>query len=452
MKKHKNLLITFFILIIILLPQKINAASGYYSIDSNSSVTEGSNIKVTFTMSSKSIFYWQAYITYDTSRLKLISGSTNFKGNIGTGAGKNSISQTLTFTAKKTGNAWVKISPDSNGDYNINTDGERISLSSKSKTITVKEKIIKTYSSNNYLKSLSIDGYSLSPKFSKDTEEYSLEVPAETKKININASKEDSTSKIEGIGERELTEGTNKLVIKVIAENGNTREYKINITVKELDPINVKINDKEYSVIRKEKDLPIPISNIYTKTTTKINGNDVPALYSEITKYTLVGLKDENGNINLYIYDLNNNSYTEYNEITFNKIIVQPINKEIKNNDFKKTTISFEEKEVVVYKNIKNPQYSIFYGINIETGEENIYMYDSKENTIQRYFDFKSNNILGLSTSINIGNNLYLCIIIGLSSILILTYIIILCVVIKKNKKTRTNITHNNVKKEKNNN
>ena len=414
-----------------LLPNKIYAVSGSYSINSNSSVTEGSTIKVTFTMNSKDIFYWQSYITYDTSRLKLVSGSTNFKGDIGTGAGRSSISQTLTFTAKKTGNAWVKISPDSNGDYNINTNGERISLSAKSKTITVTEKKVVTYSSNNYLKSLDVENYKITPNFNKDTKEYSLEVPAETKKIKINATKEDKEATISGIGEKKVSEGTNKFIIKVTAENGNTREYTLNVTVKELEPIKLTIDDKEYTVIRKVEQLPTLSSNVYEKITTKINNNDVPALKSEITGYTLVGLKDKDGKTNLFIYNEQEKNYNLYKEISFNKLTLYPTNKEFDiPNGFEESNLKLNETEIKAYKNKKNPHYSIFKAINIETGEENTYIYDDKENTVQRYANFANEKE---NTDSNSELYLYVCILLG--SILILTYIIILISLINKNKK-----------------
>ena len=99
------------------------------------------------------------------------------------------------------------------------------SLGNKTLTITVNEPVYvppKTYSSNNYLKSLSIDGYSLSPEFNKDTTEYTVEVPNGTDKITIDASKEDSTASISGTGEKEVAEGTNKFEINVEAENGNS--------------------------------------------------------------------------------------------------------------------------------------------------------------------------------------------------------------------------------------
>ena len=47
-----------------------------------------------------------------------------------------------------------------------------------------------------------------------------------------------------------------------------------------------------------------------------IDGEEVPALYSEITEYTLVGLKDETGNIVVYIEE---GTYTLDETLTFDE-------------------------------------------------------------------------------------------------------------------------------------
>ena len=53
---------------------------------------------------------------------------------------------------------------------------------------------------------------------------------------------------------------------------------------------------------------------------------------------------------------------------------------------YEKTTITINDIEVEAYK-YGNGDFSIVYGKNIETGEENFYLYDEKENTFQRFDD-----------------------------------------------------------------
>lgn len=180
---------------------------------------------------------------------------------------------------------------------------------SKNNTKTPSVDINKKYNSNNFLKSLSIDGYELDPLFDKNKLEYNVMLNVDTKLVKINAETEDSQASITGAGEVDVVDGINKIEIIVTAENGNERRYVINATVKELDPINVKVDGKKYTVVRKKGQVEnIPVG--FTETTIKIGDQDVCAYQSEIAKILLVALKDNEGNIKLFIYDKNKNSYT----------------------------------------------------------------------------------------------------------------------------------------------
>lgn len=440
MKKVFKLFSLLLISITFFSVKNVYAASGSYSISSNSSVTNGNNISVTFYINSKQLFYWQSYITYDTSRLQLVSGSTTFQGeDTSSNQNTNSVKKTLTFKAKKTGTAWVSIAPGDSG-MNLNWNNQTISYKKVTKNITIKEKVVKTYSKNNYLKSLSVDGGKLSPSFNKDNLEYSIELPAGTEKIKINATKEDSEATISGIGEKTVTEGKNSFNIKVTAENGNERTYKLVVNVKELDPINVKVNNDDFIVIRKAKQLP-KTSAACKNITVKINNNDVPALDCETIKVTLIGLKDKNGNIALYILNKENTTYSIYNELSFNKLTIVPIMEKFDiPKGYKKTTEKINDKEIVVYKKDNKSSYSIFYGLNLETNKKNIYLYDNEENTIQRYdnSNLTTNKLFNKITS----NNIYEYLTYGLAIILVITYLVILIVLLKKLKKPKKVTIH----------
>lgn len=86
-------------------------------------------------------------------------------------------------------------------------------------------------SNEKNLKSLTIDGdYELTPKFNKDVTEYSLSVGSDVESIKINAEAVDNNAKVEIIGNDKLLEGENTIEIKVTAEDGTVRTYKINVT------------------------------------------------------------------------------------------------------------------------------------------------------------------------------------------------------------------------------
>lgn len=85
-------------------------------------------------------------------------------------------------------------------------------------------------SSNNYLKSLSVENATMEPAFNRQYVDYTVTLQDETtKKINIIAEAEDEKATIEGAGEVELTDGKNQIMIYVKAENGNTQVYNLNI-------------------------------------------------------------------------------------------------------------------------------------------------------------------------------------------------------------------------------
>ena len=445
MKSIKKIII--FIFAFILWTNNVSATS--LSIKSSaSSITKGRSITITSLISADSGIYTT------TGTVKC------------TGAGVNS-SVDLSYedlnTANKSKSFSLTIKPTTSGTITCSSSNVRIrelaqekeyQLSDKSISITVKEPAVippKEYSKNNYLKSLSVEGYDIS--FDKDTLEYSIEVGNEVEKVKINAQTEDSKASVSGTGEREVSEGNNKLEVRVEAENGNVKTYVINVIVKELDPINVKIGSEEYTVIRKEDVLTV-LPN-YQKTTVNIDGDDVLAYYNEITKFTIVGLKDSKGVANYYIYD--DGEYTLYKEYTFNGITLYLTGKDVNIDNYDETTFNYNNDKLNAYKLSDNSlikktyaldvdelkNYYLFYAINVNTGEENLYKYDPLEGTVQRY-DSSIINLLDVYKE-NADRNFILFII--ASALLVLIAIIkLIMIIINKNKDKSLKIKKNNVK------
>lgn len=445
MKSIKKIII--FIFAFILWTNNVSATS--LSIKSSvSSITKGRSITITSLISADSGIYTT------TGTVKC------------TGAGVNS-SVDLSYedlnTANKSKSFSLTIKPTTSGTITCSSSNVRIrelaqekeyQLSDKSISITVKEPAVippKEYSKNNYLKSLSVEGYDIS--FDKDTLEYSIEVGNEVEKVKITAQTEDSKASVSGTGEREVSEGNNKLEVRVEAENGNVKTYVINVIVKELDPINVKIGSEEYTVIRKEDVLTI-LPN-FQKTTVNIDGEDVLAYYNEITKFTIVGLKDSKGVANYYIYD--DGEYTLYKEYTFNGITLYLTGKDVNIDNYDETTFNYNNDKLNAYKLSDNSlikktyaldvdelkNYYLFYAINVNTGEENLYKYDPLEGTVQRY-DSSIINLLDVYKE-NADRNFILFII--ASALLVLIAIIkLIMIIINKNKDKSLKIKKNNVK------
>jgi hypothetical protein len=430
MKKFKILLIGVLLLV---LPISVNAASASIKVTGASTAIVGNNVTLSVTLSSQtSIGSWKISLNYDKSYLSLVSSSAEAGGTImaNSSSGTKSKTYTYVFKALKSGSTTVSISSYDVYAYDDLSEMS-VSVSNKSIKLMTQSELESTYSKDNNLKSLSVDGYTITPEFNKDVTEYSVTVPSDVTSVNIVASKNDSTATVTGDGEKEVIEGQNTFEIKVTAQNGSTKTYTILVDVEDLNPIEVNINNTTYSVVKRVDALEKP--STYTDTTTTINGVEVPAFYSETTKFTLVGIKDSSGKLNLAIYNEQDNSYIIYNEITANNLNLYLTEFPNGIDGYIKDTIKINDIDVEVYRYQNNSRFVVCYGMNIETGEYNYYSYDTKENTFQVW---NQEEISKLKEEVK--NYLYCIIAFGIG--LLVSYIIIICLL--KNKK------HKKVKKE----
>lgn len=84
-------------------------------------------------------------------------------------------------------------------------------------------------SNNNFLSSLSVKGYSISPTFNMYTQTYSLTVAANVSSVNISAAAKSSKATVSGTGKVSLKTGDNAVKVAVKAPSGAVRNYVINI-------------------------------------------------------------------------------------------------------------------------------------------------------------------------------------------------------------------------------
>ena len=299
MKKRINILLASIFTLLLLFTNivKVNAASANIQVTSGTNrVVVGNTFIVNVKVSSSNVLgVWEWTISYDTKKLKLMSGPSTVKDY---GDSKiKSKTYTYKFKAIATGNTSVTVKSAAVYDYGTEKTMS-LSKGTKSVKIITRAQLEATYSKNNNLKSLSIDGLKLTPEFNKNTTEYKVEATSNTERVNVNASKEDSKASISGTGTHDVTEGENKIKVTVTAENGSTKTYTIIVNVSDPNPINVKINDKDYTVVKRESKLEAPKN--YEKTEVTINDQKVPGFINKTNNFTLVGLKDIDGNIKLY--------------------------------------------------------------------------------------------------------------------------------------------------------
>lgn len=388
-KLYKKILTGAFILLFafIFKIDNVSAASCRIGVSAPSSVVVGQSFKVTVTVAgSASIGSWEYTLSYDSSKVRLNSGTLHVV-DYGNGS-KSSSSYSYSFTALQSGSATFKPVNASVLDY-ASTNECLSSTGSASVSMKSQSEIEASYSRNNNLSSLSVEGADLSPSFNKNITEYQATLPVDTTKAKIIATAQDSKASITGAGEVDVVDGINKIEIIVTAEHGEKKKYVINLTVQELDPVKVKVDGKTYTVVRKKGQVEnIPVG--FTETTIKIGDQDVCAYQSEIAKILLVALKDNEGNIKLFIYDKNKNSYTSFMEAKGGEVNLLILdNEKIKTPlDFVKTSFKINDLKIEGYKYRydKNDNYYLVYAKNLETGDEGFYLYDKKNSTFSRYY------------------------------------------------------------------
>ncbi|MGN1337145.1 MAG: cadherin-like beta sandwich domain-containing protein [Candidatus Coprovivens sp.] len=222
-------------------------------------------------------------------------------------------------------------------------------------------KVNKIISTNNFLKSLSVENYSISPTFNKDELTYYLTIPYSTNSINIIAEPDDSQSTVTGDGIQLPIVGTNYYLIDVTNESGATRTYTI--------VVNREKSDNNY----------LSQLNIYNGelkqefTKTKYN-YDVEIPYEETSLDLSLILDDINSTYTV----VDNNNFVVGNNIV--KIIVTAQNGEIRTytlNVLRKEIISALLENIEIENYMVSPEFNSYINdysltINNETTQLNI--------------------------------------------------------------------------------
>ena len=444
MKKHNIFIKTILITLLFLLGNiTVNAATANITVTSSSSrVVIGNTFSVTIKISSSTrLGTWEFTPSYDKTKFKLISGETSVVG--WSDEGIKSKSFNYKFKAISTGTGTIDVK--SVGIIAYSSE-KKMSVHKSSKTIKVitQKELEDSYSKNNNLKSLSVKGLKLSPSFNSSTTKYTVNASANTTSVTIKASPSDSKSKVKGTGKKVVSEGENKINVVVTAQNGTIKTYTIIVNVTDPNPIEVEVNNEKYTVVKRSSSLDL--IDDFTKSTTKINDINVPCLYNENSKITLVGLKNSEGDISLFRY-LEDGTYEEYNEIKLDSLRLLPLKiedkffKQMKKQHYKKSTIAIDNVEFESLKR-DNSEYSIIYAEDLENGGADYYLYDERTKSAIRYFETDAiiedndtkykNQILGYKKMI---------LLLGVETVSII--IILICILIKrmiKNKRRREKI------------
>lgn len=222
------------------------AGTAIVSITGNTSNPINKNITLRLTTSSVNgtnggIVSFGGNLSFDSSALEYVSSSgatTPYTFQINTAANykiagldttlSNGITSTgsttvFTFIFKplKQGSTTVSFT---NGKLTDTIGNIETTYQSKSINITAPQ------NTDNTLASLSVNGYTITPAFNKNTTTYSLTVPTEVTSLTIDATATASTSTVSGTGNKTLSIGANPLTVNVTSESGSTKTYTLNVT------------------------------------------------------------------------------------------------------------------------------------------------------------------------------------------------------------------------------
>ena len=137
----------------------------------------------------------------------------------------------------------IPVPPNSSGyaDFTEEEAAEQEKVYEESKNNITADSLVGK-SSDNYLKSLSVEGYELSPEFNRQQDTYTIYVKDDSvNTFNVLAEPDNETAKIEGIGNVTVSADERIINIKVTAENGDLKVYTIKVeneATKKSEPIN----------------------------------------------------------------------------------------------------------------------------------------------------------------------------------------------------------------------
>lgn len=292
----------------------------------------------------------------------------------------------VTVTAGSSGNVVITATPAtgfSDPDANLYNPGAR------KLTVAITDSPSKPSNSgekkpnDNFLKNLSVSEGELSPSFAAEKLEYSLNLKADVKQLNIKAEPKDAKAKISGIGDVDLKVGENVIKVIVTAQDGSKRTYTINVYVDETPQVYLPYKNEQVGILSKALD-----NNYFkdfTADTIDIDGKSVASLTNE--KLVIICGINENNERNFYLYDLDNNKIiNKIVPLEFDDRIIFVVDK----NAYEEVLVN--EKMINCKKMFNDDNYCLLDVVDNE-GNYKEYLYEASEKTIQLYKEVLNSSI-----------------------------------------------------------
>ena len=125
--------------------------------------------------------------------------------------------------------------------------------------------VAKPLSTDDYLKSLTIDSGSLSPTFNKNTGSYTVSVPNSTDSMKVTGVAEDATATVKVNRSTLIAGETTQIIVTITAESGAVRTYTVN--VKRDAPVAAAVS----STVSTVSTVTTVVSSVSSQISTKVN-------------------------------------------------------------------------------------------------------------------------------------------------------------------------------------
>lgn len=380
-------------------------AAGSASIAfSKQNPTVADTVTVTVTVAAPDMYGVNIVGSYNEEVLTYVSGASS--GGAGgfriadseSFNGESSKSFPIVFKAKKAGSSTISVSGQvASGIPPVDTDV------SASATLNVKDV---TLSSNANLKYLRPSAGSLSPKFSQNVTEYTVNVKKSVTECKVYADTVEAGAKVTVSGSATLKIGNNTRVVTVTAPSGAQKSYTITIIRSDVDEpeesdtsstaevpsaLETIIDGSSFVVLKDISSVELPVGFNVTKRL--YNNEEITVAIDDKENYELFYLKSADGEeIAPYTYDEDKNSFKRVKIVTqgSNSYIVAeiPDNLTVPKN-YTAKSVKIQEMNISAYKSDDEALKDMYYIYCYFGGEYNMYRYDTVENVLQRSPEFK---------------------------------------------------------------
>lgn len=373
---------------------KTACASGTASISaSGGSCTVGNKVKVTVVVSASADIGVVDYtLRYDASVLTYaaddkVNGALRECDYSITGKSKT---YTYEFIGKKAGTYTITVAASKESVLPLDPAvGDTFdSVSVKNATVTVNPPY--QASNNANLGKLSVGEGTLSPAFSKNTTEYSVNVDGAVTALTVSAKSEDGKGKVSVSGNKDLKEGANTVTVVCTAEDGKTKKtYTLTVyrgpaptptpTPTPTPGLIKKVGEQELTLLDEfNKDLP----EGFTGDTTEIEGFTVAVATGGDGTTKLVQMDDGqfyvmSGDGQFYLYQMVESLRYQY------AVVPKPAEVEVPDGFVPDTSQVFGPNGEA-WVTDSDPNVLLLY-LRSPSGTEGWYLYDRKEQSVQSF-------------------------------------------------------------------